>query len=94
MGPTSRKGRAFPHSRGRSPLKRHDRSLIWTAVGLALPLEFLHLCDGKDGLRDDAKREFPSLAPLEERDEIFVGASRNVETPDPPACWRANCARG
>ncbi len=34
MGSTSRKGRAFPHSRGRSPLKRHDRSLIWTAAGL------------------------------------------------------------
>ncbi len=32
MGPMSRKGRAFPHSRGRSPLKRHDRSLIWTSL--------------------------------------------------------------
>ena len=30
-------------------------------------LEFLHLCDGKDGLREDAEREFPSLAPLGER---------------------------
>ena len=31
----SRKGRAFPQSRGRSPLKRHDRSLIWTSLGFA-----------------------------------------------------------
>ena len=30
-------------------------------------LEFLHLCDGKDGWREDAEREFPSLAPWGER---------------------------
>jgi hypothetical protein len=40
------------------------------------------LCDGKDGWREDAEREFPSLALLGEREEIFVGASQNVETPD------------
>jgi hypothetical protein len=50
-------------------------------AGLNPVLEFLHLCDGKDGWREDAEREFPSLAPLGERDEIFVGASQNVQTP-------------
>jgi hypothetical protein len=32
-----RKGRAFPHSRGRSPIKHPDHSLIWTALRLAAP---------------------------------------------------------
>jgi hypothetical protein len=37
MSAMDRKGRAFPHSRGRSPIKHHDCSLIWIALGKPYP---------------------------------------------------------
>ena len=71
MGPTmSRKGRAFPQSKGRSPLKRHDRSLIWTAASLPRHMAAYS--------RFYSKRETPS----EVRHRLSFGRDMKAERPD------------